>query len=564
MSTQIAVGQGQNGPAAFDLDTLIRTRLLLQANSGGGKSFALRRLLEQIFGKVQAIVIDPEGEFSTLREKFGYVLIGKGGEAPADVRSAGLVAEKLLELHASAVCDLYEMKPNDRPRWVKEFLTALMNAPKQLWHPVVVVVDESHKFAPEKGKGESEASEAMLTLATAGRKRGYCAVFATQRLGKLNKDAAAELLNVMVGRTFLDVDRERAADILGIQKSGKAEFDQTLRNLAPGQFYVLGPAIATSPVLVKVGPVQTTHPEIGAKMTAAAPTPTPDEVKSLLPKLADLPKEAEQRARTVEELQGKIRSLQSQLSDRPRPEIDETAVKQAMESALAQRDREHDRQLSGYQQVIEKMQSSLAAIAKQAAQFVSLELPREHHETPTIELPSRPVRTVTSEPSRPTARTSRRSKSGEMLPRAERLILTALAQYPNGRTKVQIALLCGYAHSGGGFNNAIGSLRSQSYVEGYDLLRITSSGSDALGDYDPLPHGDELLQYWYRNLGKAERTILEVVAAAWPKAMTKEDVAEDAGYEPSGGGFNNALGRLRTLELIGGRGEIKASDDLFD
>jgi hypothetical protein len=32
---------------------------------------------------------------------------------------------------------------------------------------------------------------------------------------------------------------------------------------------------------------------------------------------------------------------------------------------------------------------------------------------------------------------------------------------------------------------------------------------------------------------------------------------------PDGGGFNNALARLRTLELVS-RGELKASDDLFD
>ena len=48
-----------------------------------------------------------------------------------------------------------------------------------------------------------------------------------------------------------------------------------------------------------------------------------------------------------------------------------------------------------------------------------------------------------------------------------------------------------------------------------------------------------------------------------PKAFSKEEVATAAGYEASGGGFNNALSRLRTLELISGRGDLRASDDLF-
>lgn len=67
----------------MDIDVLLRTRLLVQADSGGGKSWLLRRIAEQLFGKVQVIIIDPEGEFATLREKYGYVLVGKGGETPA-------------------------------------------------------------------------------------------------------------------------------------------------------------------------------------------------------------------------------------------------------------------------------------------------------------------------------------------------------------------------------------------------------------------------------------------------------------------------------------------------
>src|ERR1700752_4369200 len=102
---KIAMGKTAHGkPVAFDLQTLLVTRLLLQANSGAGKSWALRRLMEQLAGHVQTIAIDPEGEFSTLREKFPYALIGKGGDAPALPRTAALTAERLLELKASAVC----------------------------------------------------------------------------------------------------------------------------------------------------------------------------------------------------------------------------------------------------------------------------------------------------------------------------------------------------------------------------------------------------------------------------------------------------------------------------
>src|SRR5882672_2011504 len=138
---KILLGKHGNKPAYLDVDSLLRTRLLVQGNSGRGKSWLLRRIAEELFGKVQVIIIDPEGEFATLREKFPFVLVGKGGETPADPRSAALVARRLLELRASAVCDLYEVKPYVRHAWVKAFIEGLLEVPKETRTPCVVLVD---------------------------------------------------------------------------------------------------------------------------------------------------------------------------------------------------------------------------------------------------------------------------------------------------------------------------------------------------------------------------------------------------------------------------------------
>ena len=89
-----ATADGHN--VSIDLELLLSTRALLTADSGGGKTFALKRIVEKAFGKIQIIIIDPEGEFSPLREKLDFVLVGNGGETPADVRSAALVAQTSL------------------------------------------------------------------------------------------------------------------------------------------------------------------------------------------------------------------------------------------------------------------------------------------------------------------------------------------------------------------------------------------------------------------------------------------------------------------------------------
>lgn len=298
MRKQVLIGDR----AALNLPVLIRTRLLVQANSGGGKSYLLRRLLEQTHGKVQQLVIDVEGEFASLREKFDYVLAAKEGDTPADPRAAALLAERLLTLKVSAIMDLYELKHDSRLVFVQTFLDALVNAPKALWHPVLIIIDEAHIFCPQQGRKESPSAASVIDICTRGRKRGFCAVLATQRLSKLHKDAAAECNNVLIGRTSLDVDMDRSAEMLGFKTQ---EQRLSLRDLKPGEFFAYGPALSSNVTHVTVGPVITTHPKGGRTRLKHVPKPT-RSIRKLLPKLADLPAESEQREQTTRQLKAEL------------------------------------------------------------------------------------------------------------------------------------------------------------------------------------------------------------------------------------------------------------------
>jgi DNA helicase HerA-like ATPase len=201
----ITMGRADEGAVTLDLMKLVDTRLLVQANSGGGKSGTLRLIAERASGSMQTIILDNEGEFATLREKVDMLLVGDGGELPADPRSAGLLARRLLETQVSAVVDLYELALDTRRQFVKVFLEALIALPRNLWRPTLVMLDEAHLYAPQGG--DVESTKAVIALQSQGRKRGFCGILATQRLSKLHKDAAAECNNVLIGRTWLDVDQ---------------------------------------------------------------------------------------------------------------------------------------------------------------------------------------------------------------------------------------------------------------------------------------------------------------------------------------------------------------------
>jgi hypothetical protein len=117
---------------------------------------------------------------------------------------------------------------------------------------------------------------AMTNLMCRGRKRGLAGVIATQRLAKLAKNVAAEASNFLMGRTFLDIDMARAADLLGMDRRQAEMF----RDLKRGNFVALGPALSRRPLPIQIGAVETSARSSSPKLM---PLPdAPQDVEDLI------------------------------------------------------------------------------------------------------------------------------------------------------------------------------------------------------------------------------------------------------------------------------------------
>ncbi len=279
MTVSVDIGTGPTGqPITIDLEELLATRLLVQGNSGSGKSHLLRRLLERSAGEVQQVVIDPEGDFVTLADRYGHIAVEA---AEHDEKDIARLAGRIREHRASVVLSLEGLEAEAQMRCAAAFLGGLFDAPRDHWYPTLVVVDEAQLFAPSGGGEVAEdvrraSLSAMTNLMCRGRKRGLAGVIATQRLAKLAKNVAAEASNFLMGRTFLDIDMARAADLLGMERR-QAE---AIRDLPRGTFLALGPAIARRPVAVAIGAVETQ-----ARSTSPKLVPLPaayDDLQGLL------------------------------------------------------------------------------------------------------------------------------------------------------------------------------------------------------------------------------------------------------------------------------------------
>ena len=279
VTANITIGHETSGKEVlFDIEELLATRLLVQGNSGSGKSHLLRRLLEESAGLVQQVVIDPEGDFPSLAEEFGHVVIDGAAYSPPEIEA---LARRIREHRASVVLALEGLEVEQQIRCAAQFLGALFDAPREHWFPALVVVDEAQMFAPSVAGEIAEDTRrmtlgAMTNLMCRGRKRGLAGVVATQRLAKLAKNVAAEASNFLMGRTFLDIDMVRAADLLGMERR-QAE---RIRELERGYFLALGPAISRRPVAVKIGPVRS-----GRKQEVGGLMPLPDQAPADMEKL---------------------------------------------------------------------------------------------------------------------------------------------------------------------------------------------------------------------------------------------------------------------------------------
>jgi uncharacterized protein len=256
MTVAIEMGHTTAGaPATLDLEELLATRLLVQGNSGSGKSHLLRRLLEQSAPWVQQTIIDPEGDFVSLAEHFGHLLIDAEEHTERGLQVAG---ERARIHRVSTVLNLEGLDAENQMRRAAAFLSGLFEVSRDHWYPMLVVVDEAQLFAPAvAGEVSDEARKlslgAMTNLMCRGRKRGLAGVIATQRLAKLAKNVAAEASNFLMGRTFLDIDMARAADLLGMERRQAEAF----RDLERGQFMALGPALSRRPLGLRIGATDT-------------------------------------------------------------------------------------------------------------------------------------------------------------------------------------------------------------------------------------------------------------------------------------------------------------------
>jgi len=277
--TGILLGQTAKGAnVELDLQELVTGRTFLCAISGAGKSHTDRRIIEQIFGQVGIIVVDVEGEYASLREKFPFLIIGK--DVPLVPEAAEFLADQVLAEELSAIIDGSDANLDDATfqEFVQRFLDRFLALETTKRKPYLVVAEEADELAPEHNFARSLCGPAIKKLAKKGRKRGVGIIVVTQRPASVEKGVISQCRNKLIGQLDWDPDKDVVHRFARIP----ADITEKLDTFKRGEFYISGDFVA-KPGVVHVGPIITKH--VGE--TPEVIPPAPKELAAAIAQLTE-------------------------------------------------------------------------------------------------------------------------------------------------------------------------------------------------------------------------------------------------------------------------------------
>jgi hypothetical protein len=558
----------------------LENHIAVLAKTGAGKSYLAQGLAEGILSRKERLcIVDPTGRYWGLRsnaagKRGGFPIVVFGGQhadVPLNAGHGATIAEIVGTTNTPCILDTRQLSVGERTRFFTAFAETLLRVNKGDLH---LIIDEAHLFAP-KGKVLSvqagELVAATNNLVSLGRGVGLRIMFITQRPAKLHNDTLTQAETLIALRCIHPADRAAVTDWIkdcADPEQGR-EVISSLPTLPTGTGWIWAPGIGPRGMLKKVQFPTITTFDSGKPAASDGPAPTLatidlPAIMSRLGKVAD-----EAKANDPKVLRTRIAELEAKIAAAPAGSSVEQIQKWRADGfkigweAAKKEDAQHLESIGHNASHLagvlrgSKVQDPIGEYLGPATDFgrPPLTAKPERRQSPEKSATQHQINKATSAETRVRAHSSTGA-----LPKAERLILAALAQLGREARRNQVALMAGYRAEGGGFKNAISALRVAGLIEGSaDALRITNAGLASLGPYEPLPPpGPDLIRHWISREGKAERAILAVMlthAANGP--MSRIAVADEAGYDANGGGFKNAVSRLRVLGIIEGSSELQ-------
>lgn len=579
---------GTSKSAAFTLPLEFATRTIaIVGIRGAGKTNTAGVIVEELLDRnLPVVVIDPTDAWWGLRSEYPvFIFGGSHADVPLAETDGKVVAQFVVTENVPVILSLRHLRKGAQRRFVTEFCEELYHLKGQDKNrtSLTVFIDEAPLFVPQKVIGEvARTVGAVEDLIARGRNAGFGVGLISQRPATINKDVLTQADAIITHRITSPQDRRALGEWFEENASSEKQREilASLSTLPSGRAWVWAPVLD---VMEEVQ-IRKRHtfdssatPKIGEvvaapkKLTEVNLDVLKSKMGAALQQAKDSdPRELKLRVDTVTRAADAAQKTHAQIVAKLQAQIQKLETSPMMTPILTN----DDRQL--LEMVVTDagaLRSRMEVFTHRATTILTAVDTRQNHAGMSLHIgkPLTAVDRVAASgllidrgiaPAKPLPVPPQLSDA--KLSKAERALLTVLVQRrPNTSTRAQISILSGYSSNSSSFANALGALRTHGYIHGSgDVLSATAEGVEAAGEVSTLPTGEASQAVWYAKLGKAERILLQALVEAYPREMTKEELSAASGYSSNSSSFANALGTLRTLELVT-RGPIRASEHLF-
>lgn len=557
------------GDLALPFGAVTETFAILGRRGSGKTTTAAVVVEEMLTAGAQVAVIDPLDAWWGLRsaadgERPGLpivVLGGAHGDLPLNAGDGDAVADVVVAHGVSVVLSLRHLSKTQQRAFVAAFAERLYERKGEPGQrsPLFLVIDEASLYAPQRTQaGQERLLGAISDIGRRGRTSGLGLALIDQRAASVNKDVLSQTEVLLVGQTTSSHDRNAIRDWIAEHADPEQQkaLLASLPALTVGEFWVCSPSWLHLFARVRIRPRTTFD-------------------SSATPRFGDLHVEPRRLAPVdLDALRAHL-GRPAETTHAGALDGDETTL---LRRRIAVLEKEVQEAQATTRTVVEQVEvpmiapDDLAALVRAAAEIA--QVANRLHKT-LMQVAAATVGTPTTV-SAPVARSSppaerQRVREVELarpegspadravtssLSAPQKRILDALAWFEAlgvaHPARANVAVFSNAAPSSGAFNNNLGRLRTQGLLD-YPTqghVALTSAGRAVAAPPAIATTRAALHDAWYGKLPPRQRALLRLTIAAYPHALSRDELAAQSGASAGSGAYNNNLGALRSLGVI--------------
>lgn len=201
---------------------ILTGRGFVTGKSGSGKSNTASVIAEELLEhNFNLLIIDPEGEYYGLKER--YEMLHVGADDMCDVQVGPQHAEKIAEIaltkNMPVVLDVSDFLDGEEAKsLISNTVEELYRLEKDVRKPFLLMVEEMQEYMPQSG-GSDDLATLLERIAKRGRKRGLGMLGMSQRPSSVDKDFITQCDWMVWHKLTWKNDLNVVKNILGKEKA---------------------------------------------------------------------------------------------------------------------------------------------------------------------------------------------------------------------------------------------------------------------------------------------------------------------------------------------------------